>query len=210
VKTVKAALGAALRRETQRGKVWKTMKNRQTILLYLLAVGLVLCGLLALWLPNRIPPDTDPNAPFQDLSDREKEKVLKAIEEYWEMSSQARPGKVLWYEKRSYKHIENDDDRWDYYHAHTFGVRYYGTFNGYHIVMSPVDTRPAGRYTITIADCSFVYYASYFEIFAYRNGVAVPLRDVCESGMLDEEEIKMIYQCFEQYNKEIYTIGVGE
>lgn len=51
----------------------------------LLAVVLIVGGLLALWLPNRntevnadaTRPDTDPNAPFEDLLSGKKKRCWK-------------------------------------------------------------------------------------------------------------------------------------
>ncbi len=83
------------------GKECVFMKKKWNILLYILAVVLIVGGLLALWLPNRsgeenadaTRPDTDPDAPFADLPEWEKAKVLKAIKSIGK--NQKSPGYVL-------------------------------------------------------------------------------------------------------------------
>ena len=62
-----------------------TKRRKMLVLLIgcILLVALVAGG-VTLWLVNSTPPDTDPEAPFVDLSDWEKRKVLAAIAAYWE------------------------------------------------------------------------------------------------------------------------------
>ena len=195
------------------------MKKKRSVLAYILAVVLIAGGLLALWLPNRNTedtepgetvadrPDTDPNAPFEDLSVWEKEKVLAAVEEYWARSSEKGPDRLVWFAQVESKHpddFENTTERSEYYYTHHYGVRYYGTFNGYDIVISPVGFEITGCYVITIAGYPFVYYCPYFELFAYKDGVAIPLMEVYERGLLSDDQIELIYLCYVRYNNQVY------
>ncbi len=177
------------------------MKKKRNILAYILAVVLIVGGLLALWLPNRNTedtepgetvanrPDTDPNAPFRDLPEWEKDKVLAAVE------------KKLAY--IGYDAFWCDDT--EVGEKHVYGVRYYGTFAGYYIVVTPFyDTaggsieghESVGNYTFS--------FGMQFDMFAYKDGVAVWLNDAYEDGLLSDEQIGQIYQCFKKYNEEVY------
>ncbi len=189
------------------------MKKKWNILAYILAVVLIVGGLLALWLPNRNTegrepgetvanrPDTDPDAPFVDLSDEEKEKVLEAVTEYYVAHYPEGYTQLFWH--GGYPH-RNGDKPTEELLCYTGGIRYYGTYNGYDIVISPLNgfTLTSGR--IIIADYSFEYrYA--FLLFAYKDGVAVPLGKVYNDDLLSDEQLGKIYQCYERYNQEIYT-----
>ncbi len=195
------------------------MKKKRNILIYILAVVLIVGGLLALWLPNRNTedgdpdqivanrPDTDPNAPFEDLSVWEKEKVLAAVKEYWTTSPEKGPDKLVWFEQREFKlpdDFENKTERYEYYYPDHYGVKYYGTFNDYDIVMSAVGSEITGVCTITIAGCSFRYSCLSFELLACKDGVAIPLMEVYERGLLSDDQIERIYLCYVRYNYQVY------
>ena len=195
------------------------MKKKWNILLYVLAVVLIVGGLLALWLPNRSTeenadatrPDTDPDAPCVDLTNVEKARILVAVGEYWARSSEKGPDRLVWFEQREFKHpdeFENKTERYEYYYPAHYGVKYYGTFNGYDIVISPVGFEITGSYVITIAGYPFVYYCPYFELFAYKDGVAIPLMEVYERGLLSDDQIELIYLCYGRYNYQVYMVEV--
>ncbi len=180
-------------------------KQWKMILCVLLAV--LLGGVLALCLWEREPQgDTDPNAPFVDLPARTKKEVLEAIIEYWNESPRPGPSKVQWHEKTSQYNEKWDGNRWEHYYAHNYGLRYYGTFNGYHIIMCPLDSQLHLDWGVGIAGYGFVYLDS-FELFAYKNGVVVPLKEVYVKGQLNDESIGKIHQCYERYNEEVYVVG---
>ena len=183
------------------------MKKKWKLVLCLLLALILVAGGVTLWLVNRTPPDTDPEAPFVDLSDREKERVLKAVGEYWARSPEKGPHKLVWYEYRESKPLEsfeNETERYEYLYPKHYGVKYYGTFNGYHIVISAVGFEINWKYTITIAGCRFSYACPSFELLACKDGVATPLAEVYERGHLSDEQIKLIYQCYGRYNYQVY------
>lgn len=159
----------------------------------------VLCGLLCavllagigleVWLEHRPLPDTDPNAPFQDLSDRTKEKVKKAIEEYYSPSV-AR----FWL---------GEPPTQDWQDPLEYGMRYYGTFGGYHIVLAPIATPIGMPMDRAIEEYRF-HWPDSFHIYAYKDGKVMELEDAYELGLISKSQLDMIYQCFEQYNHEVY------
>ena len=71
-----------------------------------------------------------------------------------------------------------------------FNTRYYGTYNGYMIVLS------AGMATVmsarVVADYRFEY-GSMFQIFACKDGKAYELEDAYEAGLLTKKQIGKIY-----------------
>lgn len=165
------------------------MKKKWKIVLCVSLTVALLCGVLAVWLINRTPEDTDPEAPFADLSDRQKQKVLKAIETYWrEASPKPGPGPLFWYGELK----PGQDNLLDMNYG--YGVQYYGTFGGYHIILLPVEGLMEDRN----------------EFYAYKDGIAEPLEEVYESGRLSDEQISKIKQCYERYREEIYVRGVWE
>ena len=176
------------------------MKKKWNILLYILAVVLIVGGLLALWLPNRSTeenadatrPDTDPDAPFVDLPEWEKELVLEAVEKKLAYIGYD----AFWY------------DDTEVGEKHIYGVRYYGTFGGYNIVVAFFYDTAGGIITGYESVGSYRFsFGMQFDIFAYRDGVAVWLNDAYEDGVLSDEQIGQIYKCFEKYNEEVYKIG---
>lgn len=169
------------------------MKKKWKVFLCVALAVVVLAGGVTAWLLYT-PPDTDPDAPFKDLSDREKRRVLAAVEEYWE-SSPPSPA-IYWY---------GDPAPGGGYRDLMHGVQYYGTFEGYHIILS-------SRETIGLAEQTYHYFAggysfSYgdpFVLLAYKNGKAIPLEEAYLNP-LSKEQIQQIHQCFERYSQEIYT-----
>ena len=188
------------------------MKKKWNILLYILSVMLIVGGLLALWLPNRngeenadaTRPDTDPDAPFEDLPDLEKERVLKAISKYWAKSEKPGlcPDDLFWYGELS-SGQEPPLTRYNY----EYGVQYYGTFGGYYIILSPQETMNEDGIVRTIAGYRFKY-GDYYDLFAYKNGVARRLEEIYKEGLLDDEKIELIHQCYERYLEEIYLPNI--
>ena len=173
------------------------MKKKWKLLLSIAVAVVVLGGSLTAWLLYT-PPDTDPDAPFRDLSDREKEKVLDAVTKFWEQHDRYLP--VFWYGEpdpaQDPRLVEG---------GYRYGVRYYGTFGGYHIVLAP--KRTATGNNMHLAGYGGGYEFSYIglaNIFGCKDGVAVHLHDLYDSGQLSKEQIGEIYQCYERYNQEVY------
>ena len=187
------------------------MKKKWNILAYILAVALVAGGLLALWLPNRNTedtepgetvadrPDTDPNAPFEDLSAWEKEKVLAAVAACWGETSEPGPDAFFWYgDPKPGQETSLTGENYMY------GVQYYGTFGGYHIILSPKRAAVSMPSSVAIGEYRFEY-GDYFKLLAYKDGVAWYLGGVYKNGLLSDEQIGQIYQCYIRYSQEIYT-----
>ena len=188
------------------------MKSKRDILLYILEVVLIVGGLLALWLPNRNTedteteeviterPDTDPNAPFVDLPEWEKELVKKGASEYWTWALDLKsPLPVWWFGE--VKEGQTTPLDWENY---LHGVQYYGTFGGYYIILSPLKTWSSFKMGKRIGEYEFWYDCS-FQLLAYKEGVATPLEEIYEKGKLTDEQIGLIYQFYERYRQEIYT-----
>ena len=177
-------------------------KRRKTLVLLIGCILLValVAGGVTLWLVNCTPPDTDPEAPFVDLSDWEKRKVLAAIAAYWEQSETPGlcPDDLFWYGELI-KGQEVPLSKYNYY----YGVQYYGTFEGYHIVLSPQETMAEESIARTIAGCRFQY-PDYFDLFAYKGGKVRPLGEMYEEKLLSDEQIGLIHQCYKRYRQEIY------
>ena len=175
-------------------KIWKTA------LCAIAALALLGSG-LAVWLVNRSPEDTDPNAPFKDLPKWTKRKVLSAIEK--ELSNV--DYEAFWYGDAA------AERRYGSQIAYSAGVRYFGTFNGYHIVMAPLAS--GGEEEADICEYVGIYdfhYDMQFELFAYKDGVAVYLAEAYEDGLLQNIHLFQIYHIFQGYNKNIYTIPSEE
>ena len=177
------------------------MKNWKIAICIFLTVVL-LGGVLALCLWEREPQgDTDPEAPFVDLPARTKRKVMKAISEYKEEHWGFAPDEIFWYGElkpgqeppltgRNYK----------------YGVQYYGTFGGYHIVMAPIVSVGMGEGWRVIGNYRFTY-ADSFVLYAYKNGEVRLLSEVYEEGLLNDEQIKNLYQCYKRFGQEIYPLA---
>ena len=162
------------------------MKKKWKLVLCLLLAVILVAGGVTLWLVNRTPPDTDPGAPFVDLSDREKEKVLGAISNYMI------PAQYHWYGQ-----IDQIDLN--------YGVRYYGTFGGYCIVSFPYGQNLGDTlFQKSIAGYHFEHIVG-FILFAYKNGEVVEVEYAYENGLLSKEQIGKIHQCYERYNQEVYV-----
>ena len=172
------------------------MKNWKRVICIFLTVVL-LGGVLALCLWEREPQgDTDPNAPFVDLPDRTKKEVLEAVEKKLAFLGR----KTYWYNDTD---VPQTVDRTP--------VMYYGTFKGYHIAMAAYPNPTGGKtpHAEYYGDYAFCLDTS-FDLFACKDGVAVWLRDAYVGGLLGDEQIGQIYQCFNRYNEEIYIIHTEE
>ena len=156
--------------------------------------AVLLGGVLAVWLLNPMLPDTDPEAPFVDLSDREKDKVLDAIADY------LRPGQYTWYGELGPNQEPPLTDV-----NYERGVRYYGTFGGYRIVFFPYGQNLGDSiFQKSIAGYCFEYIVG-FRLFAYKNGEVVEVEYAYENGLLSKEQIGKIHQCYERHNQEVYV-----
>lgn len=174
------------------------MKKKWKILLCVSLAVALLCGVLAVWLWEREPQgDTDPNAPFADLPDRTKKEVLDAIGKEYPYRSY---GTVFWYGDEY--PVEVDEVTKEMYRF-DYGVRYYGTFNGYHIVIAPIVSLVGMPQACVIGDYTFDYLDS-FRLFAYQDGMVTPLEEAYKNGILSKEQIGLIHQCYERFNDEIY------
>ena len=56
----------------------KTIRWRSVVCVLL--VALMVSGAFTLWLVTRAPADTDPTAPFQDLTNRKKARIIHTVE----------------------------------------------------------------------------------------------------------------------------------
>jgi len=168
----------------------------------------VLCGLLCavllagigleVWLEHRPLPDTDPNAPFLDLSDRTKEKVKKAVTEYQQKIYPSDTPLVYWYSEPE-AGLESLP-KWE---KLRYAIQYYGTVGGYIIVLSPHGRSDRGYAVLDVGNYSFRYSTGFF-LLAYKNGSVVPVKDMYEQGFFTDEQIGLMHQCYERYKLEIY------
>lgn len=168
--------------------------------IWCIAVLVVLLGVvLALCLWEREPQgDTDPNAPFVDLPSRTKKEVMDAIGKEYPYCSYG--SEIFWYgDECPYELSEDTKEMYRY----DYGVRYYGTFNGYHIVIAPILSVGATEAYQIVGGHIFSYYDS-FRLFAYKDGVLMALEDVFQNDLLNDEQIGVIHQCYERYNEEVY------
>ena len=174
------------------------MERKWKMILCVLLAAAVLGGVLALCLWEREPQgDTDPDAPFVDLPDRTKRKVLKAVSARLAPHGVYLP--IFWYGEQDPARdpVLMED-------IHRYGVRYYGTFGGYHIVLAPKRTETGGTiHGESIGGYDFLY-VGLAMIFAYKDGVVAELYEVYEDGHLTKEQIGEIYQCYQKYNEEVY------
>ncbi len=92
---------------------------------------------------------------------------------------------------------------------YAYGVQYYGTFGGYYIILSPQETMNEDGIVRTIAGYRFKY-GDYYDLFAYKNGVARRLEEIYKEGLLDDEMIELIHQCYERYLEEIYWPNIRD
>ena len=65
-------------------------------------------------------------------------------------------------------------------------VRYYGTYNGYDILLSEGMTY--GFMTISVAESYFNYHSG-FELYAHKDGTRIPLQEAYEQGLISAEDI---------------------
>ena len=163
------------------------------LLCCILCAALLVGGGLAVWLEYRPLPDTDPNAPFQDLSDRTKQKVIKAVSKYWQTRY---PTSGDW---PAYWYGEENPDPW--YPLH--GLMYFGTFGGYHIILSGYDATLDMPGWESIGGYGFAY-SGPFALLAYKDGTALRVSDVYKDGLLTDAQIGLLHQCYECYGAEIY------
>ena len=176
------------------------MKKKWKLVLCLLLAVILVAGGVTLWLVNRTPPDTDPEAPFVDLSDREKEKVLETVSEYWAYERDLENNPAVWWYGEKRPHQEQPIDKDNY----IYGVQYYGTFGGYYIILCPWSSATGMPYQVRIGGYDFTY-TDGFWLLAYRDGQTVPLSEVYEEGLISEEQLGKIHQCYEIYINEIYS-----
>ena len=174
------------------------MKRKHWIALLSIALALLVAGgSVTAWLLTRTPPDTDPNAPFEDLSQWEKRQAKKAVEDYWQTEPVPHP--LFWYG-------EQDDHYGTIYQMRKYALRYYGTFSGYDIIVSPYPTVIPVSGEIEVGGYVFRRHFA-FQILACKHGKAISLNEAYEEGALSEEQIGRIYQCFEYYDEEIYQFN---
>ena len=161
------------------------------LLCCILCAALLVGGGLAVWLEYRPLPDTDPNAPFQDLSDRTKQNVIAALQDYYGVAAV-----FIWYQDDV--NLSND-------YAYKYGLRYMGTVGGFHIIMHPIYavTGISEPSRLKIAGYSFQY-PRRIRMYAYRAGRVIRLEDAYNQGLLSDAQILKIYQCYERYNEEVY------
>ena len=172
----------------------KTIRWRSVVCVLL--VSLMVSGAFTLWLVTRAPADTDPTAPFQDLADRKKARIIHTVEK--ELSQRNYIG--FW-------HGETPPETIAEYPVDPMrhGIRYYGTFSGYDIILVPIymNQLPGGHRVIGGYHfwCEVV-----FQLYAYKDDTLVHLTDAYEDRLLTKAQIAQIHQCFEQYNQEIYCV----
>lgn len=85
------------------------------------------------------------------------------------------------------------------------GIRYYGTFSGYDIILVPIymNQLPGGHRVI---GGYHFWCEEVFQLYAYKDDTLVHLTDAYEDRLLTKTQIAQIHQCFEQYNQEIYCV----
>lgn len=178
------------------------MRKRWKMILCVLLAAVLLGGMLALCLWEWDPRgDTDPNAPFVDLPDRTKKKVMEAISEYKEEHPAWAPDEIFWYGELKPGQEPPLTGR-----NYIYGVQYYGTFGGYHIVLSPIVSVGMGEGWRVIGGCYFQYRDS-FLLYAYKNGEVRLLSEVYEEGLLNDEQIESLHQCYKRFRQEIYPLA---
>ena len=185
---------AGIGMEGCRKKKWKTV-------LCIVLAAVVLCGSLTAWLLTRTPPDTDPNAPFEDLPRRTKEKIRVAVKEFWDYRGDNSFDDMWWYGEVTAEMAATMPST-----DVNYNLQYYGTFNGYHIVCFQYDPCVLMRTSVTIAGYNFSVRSSELWLFAYKDGVAVPLSMAYWAGEFSDEQIGKIHQCWERYGREVYVL----
>ena len=167
-------------------------KKKWKVILCVVLAAVVLGGSLTVW-RLCFPPDTNPNAPFRDLPNWEKQKILSALEEYY-ITDPPQP-RLCWFGETN-QHFTTP--------AGKYGVQYYGTFGGYHIILSPRQAMAAlpDRPSVSIGGYTFSY-SDIFILFGYKDGKVIPLEELYLNP-LSKEQIGQIYQCYEQYPREVY------
>ena len=135
--------------------------------------------------------DTNPNAPFMDLSCWTKKKIITTVSDYWSYIS----WEAFWYGDSNVP----SDKRYRY------GLQYYGTFGGYHFVLSSLPTVTGEYYKIyTFGNYSFDYNGQ-FWLFAYKDGQVIPLEELYENGVLTDAQIAALYHCYRKYRQQVYS-----
>ena len=159
------------------------MKKKWNVILCIALAAVVLGGSLTVW-RLCFPPDTDPDAPFRDLPNWEKKRIQAAVVKYYEN-----------WEPRVDVYWDSDS---------RYSLRYYGTIEGYHIIFSarPTVGQIYKIYRYYVAGCSFSYSAP-FVLLAYKNGEVISLLDAYLNPF-SKEQIQIIHQCWERFNKEVY------
>ena len=179
------------------------MKRKHWIALLSIALAVLVAGgsVTAWHLMTRTPPDTDSNAPFEDLSQWEKRRVLKAVAKYWTWRFDMDTEMPVWWYGELMPGQEGEMQSENYKH----GVQYYGTFNGYHIILYSYEriTQDVWLITKKIGEYQFLYLDP-FQLFAYKDGTVIPLSEAYEKGYVSESQMGEIYQCYERYRQEIY------
>ena len=181
------------------------MKRKHWIALLSIALALLVAGgSVTAWLLTRTPPDTDPNAPFEDLSQWEKRQILRAVEKAYQ-----KPGNdVFWYrepnrvyEEMYAKYYKSHGVRYD----EVYGIQYYGTFGGYRIILYPIESMWRWPMHKRIGEYGFEYQDS-FVLFAYKKGEVVELSQLYKDGRITDEQLEKIHQCYERYHQQIYFL----
>ena len=80
---------------------------------------------------------------------------------------------------------------------------YFGTFGGYHIILSGFDSVVNMPMWKGIGQYGFQYSDS-FVLLAYKDGTALRVSDIYEDGLLTDAQIGLLHQCYERYGVEIY------
>ena len=95
--------------------------------------------------------------------------------------------------------LDFDPDSWWSEDNPLAKVRYYGTYNGYDILLSEGMTN--GFMTISVAESYFNYHCG-FELYAHKDGTRIPLKEAYEQGLVSKETIEKVaelhQQCYEK------------
>ena len=97
------------------------------------------------------------------------------------------------------KQLDRPFEQW--FDSSTFrGVRYYGEYNGYHILFDDTGIRMMVYGGTTIAGEEFEH-STPFDLYAYKDGVFLTLAEAYEQGLISKEQIALIAECHRNIHK---------
>lgn len=95
---------------------------------------------------------------------------------------------------------------WDFENEQYEGARYYGRYNGYHIIFMESISMTGDEGMRPVGEFLF-HHPDNFQIYAYKNGKFYSLSEAYEKGLLKEKQIQEIYDThWHKYQKQVYPV----